>query len=236
MSATTLILLRRVATISSLLGILLLIVGGFFGGGPYYVMSFLGALLALVAWGAGIWLALGNRRVTWLVLHAYFALAAVVTVVMSFLQIHSGDQQLAAIFIVTFVPLAVAGLASGTVTTEDALERGTAAVLGGLGLILLIVGGTTISDTTGANPQLPETIRMLGIGYHLYLVTGILALATWIIGLIVSARIQAWGWFATVLLLPGIGAFMFGLFGPSLQDVLQARENAKSRREAGIRI
>lgn len=236
MSAATLNLLRRIATLGGLFGMVLLIFGGYFAGAPYLVMSILGALLALVGWGSGIYLAVSNGRVSWLVFHAYFALATLLTLVMTFVQIHSGNLRVASIFIATLVPIAIAGIASGAVSSANFLDRGTAATLGGLGLILLIVGGTSISDTTGANPTLPATIRILGIGYHLYVVVAILALMTWVIGLIVSVQTQAWGWFVTVLLLPGIGAFMFGLFGPSIQDVLQARENAKTRREAGIRV
>ncbi len=235
MSAATLILLRRIATICGLLGVFLLILGGFFTGSTYLV-SFLGVLLVLVAWGDGIWLAARAGRMSWLVVHAYFALMAIVTLAMSFVQIQSSDLRLAAIMIVTFVPIGIAGILSGAVSSDDAFVRATAATLGGAALILLIVGGTAISDTVGANPALPATIRTLGIGYHLYLVTGILAFAAWIVGLISAVRTQAWGWFTTALILPGIGSFMFGLFGPSAQDVIQARENAKSRREAGIRI
>jgi uncharacterized membrane protein len=57
----------------------------------------------------------------------------------------------------------------------------------------------------------------------------------WIVGLIISYRTGAWGWFALVVLLPAVGAFMFGLFGPTRADVLMAQEQTRHRRAAGLR-
>ncbi|HLY29479.1 MAG TPA: hypothetical protein VKQ36_00495 [Ktedonobacterales bacterium] len=235
MNVATLALMRRIATISSLAGAALIVVGGFLTG-ITYLISFLGALLAIVGWGVGVWIALANRRTTWLVTHAYFALAAVITLVLAFTQLRTADEQITTILVTTFMPLAIAGLASGIISSDNALSRGTPATFGAAALILLITGGLAINDTVGANAAAPNTIRLLALGYHLYMVTGILALVAWIIGMIVAVQTRAWGWFAMTVLMPGIGAFMFGLFGPSAADVRQARENAAARRAAGVRV
>ncbi len=53
------------------------------------------------------------------------------------------------------------------------------------------------------------------IGFVLYLSGVIAAVVAWIMGLIQTAQIRRWGWFAAVLLLPALGSLVYGLVGPT---------------------
>ena len=53
------------------------------------------------------------------------------------------------------------------------------------------------------------------IGFVLYLGGVIAAVIAWIMGLIKTAQIGRWGWFAAVLLLPVLGSLLYGLVGPT---------------------
>jgi len=53
------------------------------------------------------------------------------------------------------------------------------------------------------------------IGLVLYLGGVIAAVVAWIMGLIKTAQIGRWGWFAAVLLLPVLGSLLYGLVGPT---------------------
>jgi hypothetical protein len=50
-------------------------------------------------------------------------------------------------------------------------------------------------------------------GLVLYLGGVIAAILAWIIGLIKTAQIRRWGWFAAVLILPVLGSLLYGLVG-----------------------
>jgi hypothetical protein len=53
------------------------------------------------------------------------------------------------------------------------------------------------------------------IGFVLYLGGVIAAILAWIMGLIKTAQIRRWGWFAAVLLLPALGSLLYGLAVPT---------------------
>jgi hypothetical protein len=53
------------------------------------------------------------------------------------------------------------------------------------------------------------------IGFVLYLGGVLAAIAAWLMGLIKTAQIRRWGWFAAVLLLPALGSLLYGLAGPT---------------------
>jgi hypothetical protein len=57
----------------------------------------------------------------------------------------------------------------------------------------------------------------VAIGFVLYLGGVLAAVLAWIMGLIKTAQIRRWGWFAAVLLLPALGALLYGLTGPTTQ-------------------
>lgn len=233
MSTATLAIMRRIATIAGLLGVFIIVVGAFLIPHGDYIVSAIGALLGLISWLVAVYIGIGASRLGWLVLQAYLALVAVVLAVLSIFALKFTDERLGAIFIMTFATLAVGGFIAGVVPSEEVIARPVSAALGGAAFVVMIVGGTIIGDSVGA--PLATAALQNAIGDHMYLVAGILGLAAWIIGIATAVRIKAWGWFIFAILLPGIGAFMFGLFGPSAQDVRQARENAAARRAAGVR-
>ncbi len=234
MSTATLSLMRRIAAITGLLGFVLLIVGAFFILHGNYIISGVGALVGVVAWLVAVYIGIGASRLGWLIFEAYIAVFAVALGLISFLMLSFTDERFGAIFVLTFGLLAIGGFVAGIVNSEEIFERKIAATLGATGFVILIVGGTIIGNSVGA----PRIIGSLenAVGDHMYVISGVLGLAAWIIGAVTAYRIKAWGWLIFSILLPGIGAFMFGLFGPSAQDVKQARENAAARRAAGVRI
>jgi hypothetical protein len=59
--------------------------------------------------------------------------------------------------------------------------------------------------------------RAVAVGFVLYLGGVIAALLAWIMGLIKTAQIRRWGWFAAVLLLPALGSLLYGLTGPTTE-------------------
>ena len=233
MSIATIALMRRIATIAGLLGFFILLVGAFLTPKGNYIVGAVGALLGLAAWVVAVYLGIGASRLSWLVFEAYLALVGVVLAIFALTELKFTDERFGAIFVLTFALLALGGFAAGVVNSEDVVVRGMAATLGAAGFVIMIIGGTIVGNSVGA----PLIIAALenSIGDHLYLVSGVLGLAAWVIGAVTAFRIRAWGWFIFALLLPGIGAFMFGLFGPSAQDVRQAGENAAARRAAGVR-
>src|SRR5262249_3166478 len=54
----------------------------------------------------------------------------------------------------------------------------------------------------------------VALGLALYGAGGLAGLAAWFAGLLKTARIRRWVWFAAVLLLPVFGALLYGLAGP----------------------
>jgi hypothetical protein len=56
------------------------------------------------------------------------------------------------------------------------------------------------------------------VGFVLYLGGVIAAIFAWIMGLIKTAQIRRWGWFAAVLLLPALGSLLYGLAGPTTRE------------------
>lgn len=233
MSTSTILLMRRIATITGLLGAFILVLGGFFIKGGNYYVSAVGAVIALAAWGVAVYISVRMSWLSWLVFQAYLAVMAIVLAISSLIGLKFADERLGAIFLLSFLPLTVGGFVIGAVQSEEAIARVVAAALGATGFVILIVGGTIVGDSVGA-PQATYVLQN-AIGDHMYVVTGVVGLATWAIGLMSAYRTKAWGWFTFALLLPGIGAFMFGLFGPSEQDVRQSHENTEARRAAGVR-
>jgi hypothetical protein len=74
-------------------------------------------------------------------------------------------------------------------------------------------------QSSTANTNLLGCITSAGsavdIGFALYLGGVIAAIVAWVMGLIKTARIRRWGWFAAVLLLPVLGSLLYGVAGPT---------------------
>ena len=99
--------------------------------------------------------------------------------------------------------------------------------------VLTIIISGTFAGGGGIGTTTDPKVYQLNL--HMYAVAGMLAFFAWILSGINTLRIQAWGWFATNLLLFGIGAVMFGLFWPTAEDIRQSRLQRAARRAAGIR-
>ncbi len=52
-------------------------------------------------------------------------------------------------------------------------------------------------------------------GFVLYLGGVIAVVVAWIMGLIRTAKIRRWGWFAAALVLPALGSLIYGVAGPT---------------------
>ncbi len=104
--------------------------------------------------------------------------------------------------------------------------------LGLIALLTIIISGT-FAGGGGIGSNTDPKVYQLNL--HMYAIAGFLALIAWLLAIINTFRIHAWGWFATSVLLFGIGALMFGLFGPTAEDVRQGRLQKAARRAAGVR-
>ena len=73
------------------------------------------------------------------------------------------------------------------------------------------------SSTTSTNllSCLTSAGSAVNIGLVLYLGGVLAAIIAWIMGLIKTAQIGCWSWFAAVLLLPVLGSLLYGLAGPT---------------------
>jgi hypothetical protein len=113
-----------------------------------------------------------------------------------------------------------------------------------LGVIMIIGGGTLVNSVFSTVTNQPPQIEPLVwgnaasvtffAGFDMYLTAGILALIAWIFGVVYAGRHGMWGWFATALLLPGVGALLLGFFGPTPQDYQQTKASAAAKRAAGV--
>ena len=71
------------------------------------------------------------------------------------------------------------------------------------------------ANSTNLFGCLTSASAAVDIGFVLYLGGVIAAILAWIMGLIKTAQIRRWGWFAAVLLLPALGSLVYGLAGPT---------------------
>jgi len=213
------------------LAILVIFVSGLFTGTVPTALSIAGAALALAAWAYALVIAGRIRMTDWVTVLVVGLLVALGLAAMSLAQV--GNEGIGAALQLGFFALAFIALGFSSLGGAGFLERGVAAFFGGWALLTLVIGGTlvggAIGTTTGA-----ASAHITALGFRLYIDAGVFGLISWIVGLVVGLRTQSWGWFALIVCLPGIGAFMFGLFGPTRQDVLMARENARQRKLVGL--
>lgn len=225
---------RRQVSLIAGLAIVFIFVSGLLQGSVPFIFTMIGVALTFVAWIYSVIVAARMRQVSWIILLIVGLLVGLALA--AFAQLGSGSDlnggTLAAAQL-GMLPLAFFALGYGMLGATDALERGVAAFFGGWGLLMLVIGGTLVGGAIGTNiGAAAEYITALG--FRFYAGAAVLGLFAWIIGLAVAARTKAWGWFTVVVALPAIGAFMFGLFGPTRQDVLMAQENARQRKAAGL--
>jgi hypothetical protein len=131
-----------------------------------------------------------------------------------------------------FMPISLIGFAACFSQQRDITERSVIATLGLIALLTIIISGT-FAGGGGIGSNTDPKVYQLNL--HMYAIAGMLAVFAWIFAMVHTFRIGAWGWFITSLLVFGIGALMFGLFGPTAEDVRQSRLQRAARRAAGVR-
>ena len=219
-------LLRRIGAYAGLLGASMLFVGDLIGKGNFGVISYIGIILGVLSYLLGIVFSLRKRSFGWIVLLVAVGAISVAAGLGGVGATGSID------LINTFMPISFIGYAACLSQSTDVTERSVIATLGLIALLTIIISGT-FAGGGGIGSNTDPKIYQLNL--HMYAIAGFLALIAWLLAIINTLRIQAWGWFATSLLLFGIGALMFGLFGPTAEDVRQSRLQKASRRAAGVR-
>ena len=204
----------------------MLFVGDLIGKGNFGVISYIGIILGVLSYLLGIVFSLRKRSFGWIVLLVAVGAISVAAGLGGVGATGSID------LINTFMPISFIGYAACLSQATDVTERSVIATLGLIALLTIIISGT-FAGGGGIGSNTDPKIYQLNL--HMYAIAGFLALIAWLLAIINTLRIQAWGWFATSLLLFGIGALMFGLFGPTAEDVRQSRLQKASRRAAGVR-
>jgi hypothetical protein len=130
------------------------------------------------------------------------------------------------------LPLALITFVYSLTSSDDPTDRPIFGLMGLFSVLLIVIGGTLIGGVLGTQAFAEETAAFR-VGMDLYLVAGALAVIAWVLAVTRSARHRMWGWFLVSLFLVNIGALMYGLFGPSLQDFEQTKEARRLRKAAG---
>jgi hypothetical protein len=226
--------LRRHVNLIAGLAIVLILASGLLQGTVPFIVTAIGAALTLIGWAYSVVIAARARQSGWLILLVIGLVVGLALSAFSFSRSTGGlNASVLAASQFGILSLAFITLSYGAFGGGNVMERGLAAFFGGWGLLSLVIGGTLVGGAIGTTIGAGAGY-ITALGFRLYAVAGVLGFIAWIIGLVVGYRTKAWGWFALIVLLPGIGAFMFGLFGPTRQDVLMTQENARQRKAAGI--
>jgi hypothetical protein len=222
-------LVRRIATPLGLVGAILLIVGGFTSHGQGNWLSYVGVALGVVTWILALVITVLNRTFGWLALLLLIGAAGpligytLANGLVGFTDANGLDLAL------LVLPLTLIGFVVSLSHSRTIVQRSTAAALGGLSIAVIMVGGTL---TSGGGTNAISDQGVVNLGTHIYLVAAIFGLVAWLIGIVVAARNQAWGWLVATVLLLNVGGFMLGLFGPTKEDVRQSRLQRQARRAA----
>lgn len=223
---------RRQVSLIETLAILVIFISGLFQGSTPTTISFVGVAIAVIGWGYAMFIAARARRSDWVVLLLVSFVIALALSVYSIVRSGSngplGASQLGFLSL-AFLTLGYSILGGAA----NVMERGIAAFYGGWGLLTLVIGGTLVGGAIGTTISAAAGY-IITFGFQLYAVAGVLGAFAWVVGLVTGFRTKAWGWFALIVLLPAIGAFMFGLFGPTRHDVLMAQEQTRQRRAVGL--
>lgn len=227
---------RRQVSLIAGLAVVLIFIFGLLQGNIPLIVSLVGAAIAIIAWLYGSFIALRSGQRDWLLLLGLGFLVSLALIGVSITSASaSGEPNAVPLSIAELglLPLAFITMSYASLSIEPLLARGVVAYLGGWGLLSLIIGGTLVGGAIGTNIG-AGAAYITALGFRLYAIAGVLAAFTWVIGLMVAYRTKAWGWFVLVALLPAMGAFMFGMFGPTRQDVIMAQDNSRARRAAGL--
>jgi len=219
-------LLRRVGTWAGLLGATLLFAGDLFGKGTFGVVSYIGIVLGVISYLLGLFISLRKRSFGWIVLMVVVAALGIVAGLAAVGVAGSLD------LIDIFMPISFIGFAACLSQQSDITERSVIATLGLIAVLTIIISGT-FAGGGGIGSNTDPKVYQLNL--HMYAIAGMLAAIAWLLAIVRTFRIGAWGWFVTSVLLFGIGALMFGLFGPTAEDIRQGRLQRAARRAAGVR-
>ncbi len=211
--------LKRAMVYLGGLGTLILVIGGAASGGTTSWLVIVGAVVALLGAIAAVFAALRAHEMGWL---AYIGGVFVAGILLSLIVLKEFN------LVTVFSLLGLAAFVYGVTKSPTVVSRGAIGANGLLSIVTLVIGGTVLNQSLGDYNAAAGT----HYGIALYIVSGVIGAVGWITGIMFAARIGAWGWFVVVLLLTAIGACMFGFFGPTAQDVRQARESAEQRRLA----
>ncbi len=222
---------RRIISILAFAGIVVIFVSGLFLGTTPQIFSVIGGVIAIVAWGYALVTALRARQFDWA---ATLGVALVIGVILSIITLADNTPDTVSVPQMGGLTIAYLASAYAALGAAPAVERGIPTYCGAWALLTLVIGGTLVGGAIGTHIG-GAAPYITTVGFHLYTIAGVLAAFAWVIGLVVSFRTGAWGWFTLTLLLPAVGAFMFGLFGPTRQDVLMAQENIRQRKAVGMR-
>ncbi|HZC07896.1 MAG TPA: hypothetical protein VE338_19825 [Ktedonobacterales bacterium] len=226
---------RRQVNLIAVLAVALIFVFGIIIGSIAMIVSIIGGAVALIAWAYALVTAARMRQMGWIILLIVGLLAALALGAYAYTHPIKDvpNENILGVLQLGLLPLAFIAMSYGSLGGAPMLERGVSAFYGTWGLLSLVIGGTLVGGAIGTSIGAGAEY-ITALGFRLYVVAGVLALIAWIAGLVVGLRTKSWGWFALIILLPGIGAFMFGLFGPTRQDVLMAQENRRQRRAVGL--
>lgn len=213
---------KRVIALFGGLGTAALIVGGNGGTTPTTPQAFAGVVLTLIALGLALVVPVRSRQISWIVLILIVGASGFFLPLLS----HRADVS------VMFLPLAAITFVYGLTSVEDARERPVFGAMAVLAVLLVVVGGTSIGGVLGTQADAFDTASFK-LGIDLYLVAASLGIIAWILAVVKAAQTRMWGWLAVSFFLVTIGALMYGLFGPSLQDYEQTKEAVRLRRAAG---
>jgi hypothetical protein len=94
-----------------------------------------------------------------------------------------------------------------------------------IGFVMFFAAGAAVAAancTTDASGQLScpngntptGALVTAGLGVLVIVLGGLAATVAWIMGLIKTAQVKAWGWFVAVLLVSPIGSLIYGIAGP----------------------
>jgi hypothetical protein len=185
------------------------------------LLLYIAILAAVLAWLLILGVRASRMNLGWVGLLIVLGAAGVV----SFFTPAAGNIALLAI------PLAFSATAAAA-SNSAAISRGAAAVLAALTLVFIFDAGT-ISNAANVPNGIIDA-KVASVALTLFLIAAVFGAVAWLVAIIDSARIGAWGWLISSVLLLNIGALLFGLFGPTAEDVRQTRRQRAARRAAGI--
>jgi hypothetical protein len=221
--------IRRLGMLASLIGAALIFAAGLMTrGSGNNVVGYLGIALAVVGGAIALLVQLRIGALGWVGLLGASVLWLIVAGIFNIAPPPRGGPNL----VLMFMPLALIGVNANISEARSLVHRGVIASLGLTALLTIILSGA-LAGGGGAGTVLDPGVQAMST--QLYGVAGALALVLWVAAILEAIRTTAWGWLVVVIVFFGIGGMMYGLFGPSIQDLDQTRAQAAAKKMAGVR-